>query len=188
MSIYRGFAFISNNGISLPIVNVDFGFLGRGYVGVFPVSLILMFLVFILFGVIMKYSAFGREVYSIGGNSKASHLAGINVRLIRLIVYIICGATAGLSGTILASQIGAGVANGGTGYELDVIAAVILGGTSLSGGKGTILGSLFGVLILVTMNNGMNLLGIQAFWQMVAKGVILMLAVILDVIRGGGYE
>ena len=188
MSIYRGFAFISNNGISVPIVNLEFGVLGRGYVGSIPVSLILMFFIFIIFGIVMKYTSFGREIYSIGGNSKASHLAGINVKLKRFYVYVICGGTAGLAGTILASQVGAGVANGGTGYELDVIAAVILGGTSLAGGKGTILGSLFGVLILVTTNNGMNLLGIQSFWQMVAKGVILLLAVVLDVIRGGGYE
>lgn len=188
MSIFRGFAFIWNKGMSVPITNVKFGELGRGYLGVVPVPLIVMIAVFIIFGIVMKYTSFGRKVYSVGGNSIASYLSGINVKSTRLIVYIICGATAGLAGTMLASMIGAGVSNGGSGYELNVIAAAILGGTSLSGGKGNIIGTAFGVLILVTLSNGMNLMGVQAFWQMVARGAVLMLAVIMDVIRGGGYE
>ncbi len=189
MSIYRGFAYIWNNGISLPISNQVFGILGRGYIGdVVPVSLVVMVVAVVLFYIIMKYTVFGRKIYSIGGNAKSSHLSGINVRLNQFTVYVICGAMAGLAGTILASKVGAGVANGGTGYELDTIAAVILGGTSLSGGKGNILGSFIGVLILVTLNNGMNLLGVQSFWQMVLKGVVLMLAVILDVIRNKRFE
>lgn len=188
MSIFRGFAYIWNNGIPVPIENVEFGFLGRGNVGVIPTSLIVMIAIFIIFGLIMRFFSFGRKVYSVGGNPIASYLSGINVRSTRLIVYIICGATAGLAGTVLASFVGAGVPNGGIGYELDVIAACILGGCSLGGGKGNIIGTFFGVLILVTLTNGMNLLGVQYFWQMVAKGVVLMLAVVIDVIRGGGYE
>jgi len=188
MSIFRGFAFIWNMGISLPILNKEFGQLGRGYAGPVPISLIVMLGIFVIMGIVLKYTSFGRKIYYIGGNSVASRLSGISVRTTRFFVYVICGGTAGLAGTILASQIGAGVANGGLGYELNVIAAVILGGSSLSGGKGSIVGTFFGVLILVTLNNGMNLLGVQSFWQMVAKGVVLMLAVILDAIRGGGYE
>ena len=188
MSIFRGFAFIWNMGISLPILNKEFGQLGRGYAGPVPISLIVMLGIFVIMGIVLKYTSFGRKIYYIGGNSVASRLSGISVRTTRFFVYVICGGTAGLAGTILASQIGAGVANGGIGYELNVIAAVILGGSSLSGGKGSIVGTFFGVLILVTLNNGMNLLGVQSFWQMVAKGVVLMLAVILDAIRGGGYE
>ena len=188
MSIFRGFAYLWNNGISVPIQNVQFGRLGRGYLGQVPISFIMMLFVFIIIGVVLKFTSFGRRVYSVGGNSLASYLSGINVKNTRLIVYIICGATAGFAGTVLASFVGAGVANGGLNYELDIIAAVILGGTSLSGGRGNIIGTLFGVLILVTLSNGMNLLGVQAFWQMIAKGVVLMLAVIIDVVRGGGYE
>lgn len=188
MSIFRGFAFIWNNGVSMPISNKEFGILGRGSVGEIPVSLIVMILIVVIFSLVMKYTTFGRKVYSIGGNTRASYLSGINVKATRFLVYLISGGLAGLAGAMLTSQIGAGVANGGTGYEMDVIAAVILGGTSLTGGKGNIVGSFIGVLILVTLNNGMNLLGVQAFWQMVAKGLVLMLAVVLDVKRTGGYE
>ena len=127
-------------------------------------------------------------MYSIGGNSEASRLAGINVSRIRFIIYVACGVLAGLSGIVTASQTGTAIPGAGTGLEMDVIGAVVLGGTSMNGGKGTVVGTLLGVLILATLSNGLTLMNVMSFWQTIAKGIVLIIAVMLDVARGGGYE
>lgn len=189
MSIFRGTAMLLVNGLAVIIANQNFKILGRKYLfDVLPFSVLITFFLFIFVGFLLYYTPFGRKIYSIGGNSQASRLAGINVDNIRLSVYTINGLLGGLSGVILASQTGAALPTSGTGAELDVIGAVILGGVSLGGGKGRIYGAFFGVLILATLQNGLTLMNVSSFWQLVAKGFVLLFAVVLDVARGGKYE
>jgi ribose transport system permease protein len=189
MSIFRGTAMLLVNGLAVIIASESFKLIGRKYLfNSLPISVLIMMVLFIFIGYLLYYTPFGRKVYSIGGNAEASRLAGINVNGIRLNVYSINGLLAGLSGVILASQTGAALPVAGTGAELDVIGAVILGGVALSGGKGKIYGAFFGVLILATLQNGLTLMNVPSFWQTVAKGFVLLFAVTLDVARGGGYK
>jgi ribose transport system permease protein len=131
----------------------------------------------------MGTTVFGRNIYAIGGNAQASRLAGLHVSRIRMTVYILSGASAALGGIFLTSQLGAAAPQAATGLELSVIAAVILGGTSLAGGKGSIWGTLLGVLIMGTLNNGLTLLNISSNYQDVARGTVLLVAVGLDQFR-----
>jgi len=189
MSIYRGTAMLTTNGHSRIITTEGFMVIGRGYlIDLIPYCVILMFIIFILGGYVLKYTPFGRKIYSIGGNAEASRLAGINVRNTRLAVYMICGTLTGLSGILTASQTGVSIPSAGVGLEMDVIGSVVLGGVSITGGKGGIIGTLLGVMILATLANGLTLLGVQSFWQIIAKGIVLIIAVFIDVARGGGYE
>ncbi len=186
--VYTGFAYLWTNGISVAIPNAVFAKIGRGYFLGIPILIYIFVILFALFALILKYTPFGRKIYAVGGNAAASKLAGINVVNVRLAAYVICGFMAGLGGVLTAAQNGAGVANANNGMEMQAISAAILGGTSLHGGKGRLLGTFIGVLILVTLNNGMNLLGVPTYWKMVVKGLVLIIAIIVDSIRGGGYE
>jgi ribose transport system permease protein len=189
LSILRGATMLLVNGLAVIISVKSFKTLGRKYLfGSLPISVLITILLFIFIGLLLYYAPYGRKIYSIGGNAEASRLAGINVANMRLSVYSINGLLAGLSGVILASQTGAAIPTGGTGAELDVIGAVILGGVSMQGGKGKVIGAFFGVLILATLQNGLTLMNVSSFWQLVAKGFVLLFAVILDVARGGGYK
>ncbi|MBC5647186.1 ABC transporter permease [Christensenella tenuis] len=189
MSIFRGMAMLTTNGQS-QIVSADaFKWLGRGYLlDVVPYCVIIMIAMFIIIGYVLKNTPFGRKTYSIGGNPEASRLAGMNVKGVRFVIYILCGLFAGLSGIVTASQTGTAIPAAGEGLEMDVIGAVVLGGASMSGGKGSIVGTLLGVLIFAILQNGLTLLNVMSFWQTIAKGIVLVIAVMLDVARGGGYE
>jgi ribose transport system permease protein len=160
-----------------------FQFLGRGFLLRIPFPAIVMVLLFALTAWVMGWTVFGRNIYAIGGNAQASRLAGIPVTSLRMTVYILSGLSAALGGIFLASQLGAAAPQAAAGLELSVIAAVILGGTSLSGGKGTIWGTLLGVLIMGTLNNGLTLLNVSSYYQDVARGTVLLLAVGLDQLR-----
>ncbi len=189
MSIFRGTAMLTTNGQSQQVAEESFKWIGRGYLfDTIPYCVIILIGMFVLIGYVLKNTPFGRKVYSIGGNSEASRLAGINVKGIRFVIYVICGLLAGLSGVITASQTGTAIPSAGTGLEMDVIGAVVLGGVSMNGGKGSIIGTLLGVLILATLSNGLTLMNVMSFWQTIAKGIVLVIAVMLDVARGGGYE
>ncbi|GHU61409.1 ribose ABC transporter permease [Clostridia bacterium] len=189
MSIFRGAAMLTTSGQSQLVSAPAFKWLGRGYfLNTIPYCVIIMAVMFVLIGYILKYTPFGRKAYSIGGNPEASRLAGINVKFVRFIIYMICGVLTGLSGIITASQTGTAIPAAGTGLEMDAIGAVVLGGTSMNGGKGSIIGTLFGVLIFAILQNGLTLMNVMSFWQTIAKGVVLVIAVMLDVARGGGYE
>ena len=128
----------------------------------------------------LRFTTFGRAIYAVGGNAEAARLAGIDTRLIRTVVYTLSGLSAAVAGIILASQLGAGAPQAATGIELSVIAAVILGGTSLAGGRGGVWGTILGILILGTLNNGLALLSVSSFYQDVARGLVLLFAVALD--------
>jgi ribose transport system permease protein len=188
MSIIRGFAFVYSGGVSHAIVSEEFGFLGRGRVVGIPLPILVMLLLYLIVWAIMKYTDFGHYVYSIGDNALTCRLAGVNVNKWRYIVYIVGAVSAALAGLFLASLMQAALPQAGTGYELNVIAAVILGGTSLSGGIGNLLGTLLGVVIMGTLDNGFTLLNVPAFYQMIAKGAVLILAVFIDQLRTGGYQ
>jgi ribose transport system permease protein len=183
LSIARGLAFVFSGGLTQSIDDESFGFLGKGFVLGVPFQVWVMAALFLLAAWVMKSTVFGRSIYAVGGNPQASRLAGLPVTRVQLAVYVLSGLSAALGGVFLASQLGAGAPAAAAGIELSVIAAVILGGTSLSGGKGTITGTLLGVLILGTLNNGLTLLNVSSYYQEVARGVVLLLAVGLDQLR-----
>jgi ribose transport system permease protein len=188
MSIIRGFAFVYSSGISHAIVSDEYGLLGRGRLVGVPVPIIAMLALYAIVWAIMKYTNFGHYVYAIGDNASACRLAGVDVNKWRYVVYIVGAAFATLAGMFLASLMQASLPQAGNGYELSIIAAVILGGTSLSGGVGNVFGTLLGVLIMGTLDNGFTLLNVPAFYQMIAKGAVLIFAVFIDQLRTGGYE
>lgn len=183
LSMDRGTAFVFSGGLAIQMTDPTFKFLGRGAIAGMPVPILLMALLYGVAYIVMQYTGFGRAIYAIGGNPQATRLAGINVTGIQTILYIVCGMTAAFGGLMIASQLGASAPQTGTGLELSVIAAVILGGTSLKGGSGNMLGTLLGVLILGTVNNGLVLMNVSSFYQMIASGAILVLAVGVDQIR-----
>ncbi|MCL4385851.1 MAG: ribose ABC transporter permease [Cyanobacteria bacterium] len=150
------------------------------YIWKIPVPIIFLAFTVILFIFIQSKTIFGKYVYAIGGNQEAARLSGINVSKIKFVLFVIVGILAGISGIIMASRIGSGQPNSGIGFEFDVIVAVILGGTSLSGGEGSVTGTLIGALIVGVLGNALNLLGVQTFYQYIASGIVLIFAVILD--------
>jgi ribose/xylose/arabinose/galactoside ABC-type transport system permease subunit len=185
-SVARGLAFVFSGGLTEPMLDETFGKLGRGFVAGIPGPVLVFVVVTIGCYIVMRYTKYGRAMYSIGGNRTASYLAGLKVTRYQMTAYLLSGLSAGLASILLTSQLGAGAPQAAFGLELSVIAAVILGGTSLAGGKGTILGTLIGVLILGTLNNGMVLLSVSAYYQQIAQGLVLLLAVGLDQFRIGG--
>jgi ribose transport system permease protein len=187
LTIARGLSFIIadkfSGSTSVSDLPIGFAFLGREKFFGLPVPVILMLIVFAVGWLILTQTRFGRYVYAIGGNYEASFLAGINVKSITTWVYVLNGFLVGLAGVTLASRLGAGLANAGMQYELDVIAAVVVGGTSLMGGKGSVISTLFGAIFIGVLNNGLNLAGIDPYLQKIALGVVILLAVLADQIN-----
>ncbi|MFT9848230.1 ABC transporter permease subunit [Aneurinibacillus sp. REN35] len=181
MTIFRGLTLVYTEG--RPITDFDsemFTMLGGGYFFVIPVPVLWMLGSFAVLYFILKKTAFGRRTYAIGGNEEASILSGIKVDRVKIYIYSLTGFLSALAGIILTSRLNSAQANAGMGYELDAIAAVVLGGTSLSGGRGWIFGTLIGAMIIGVLNNGLNLLGVSSFYQQVVKGSVILLAVLLD--------
>lgn len=128
----------------------------------------------------MHKTAFGKSVYALGGNEKAAYISGIKLNKVKILIYTISGVMASISGLIITSRLSSAQPTAGASYEMDAIAAVVLGGTSLMGGKGRLIGTLIGALIIGVLNNGLNIIGVSAFWQQVVKGVVILIAVMLD--------
>jgi len=187
MNIARGIALIITG--ASPISGFDRAgagdvlFLGAGSIGPIPVAFIIVVLVYLLFNVILNNTSFGRHVYAVGGNISAARLSGISVDRTLIFVYSISGLMAGLAALMLAGRTNSGYPNAGTGAELDAIAAVIIGGASFSGGSGTIWGTAIGVILIAVLRNGLVLLQVPVEWQTVAIGVVIVVAVYVDVIR-----
>jgi len=188
MGIIRGIAFISSGGATIIPTVPEWRIFGREYLAGVPVPLLLMLLTYALGFVALNYTRFGRYVYAIGGNPIAVRLAGVNVDGWRIVMYAVTGLLSGFAGIVLGSLSGSAFPNAALGMELDIIAAVILGGTSLAGGMGTVQGTFLGVLIIGIVKNGLIQLNVPTYWQMVAQGAVLLVAVLADRWRTGGYR
>jgi len=181
MSLLRGLANIITNGKPISPVPEQFLILGRGMGFQFiPVSIIIFGLVFLSGLIILHYTSTGRHTLAIGGNEESARLSGVPIKRIKLFVYTLCSAFSALAGVILASRMGSGSPKVGVGDELAVIASVVIGGTSLSGGKGSLWGTLLGLCVVFTLNSGLNWIGIETFGQQVTLGIVILSAVLMD--------
>lgn len=180
LTIARGATLVYTDGRPITGLPDAFVWLGAGEVARIPVPVIIMALVFFISYVILTQTVLGRYVYAIGGNEEAARLSGVNVTFYKTLVYVMSGVLSALSGVILTARLNSAQPTAGLGYELDAIAAVVLGGTTLAGGEGSIGGTLLGAFIIGVLNNGLNLLNVSSFYQQVVKGVVILLAVLLD--------
>ena len=181
MYTVRGLAWVITEGNSIHLgLGKNFTYLGRGFIGPIPVSIGLTVIVFLIYYFIQRKTLLGKYSFAIGGNRRTALLSGVNIYRVGIILYILVGTMAGFSGCMMASRLGVGNANIGQGFEFDVVVAVVLGGTSLNGGEGSIFGMVIGALIVGFIGNGLNLLGVHSFYQDVVKGIVLVGAVLLD--------
>lgn len=186
MSIFRGATMLVGNGRPITGTTQTFRYIGAGEIGEgwlpfvipFPVIIFLFFVAVAHF--MLRKTAFGRSIYAIGGNPEAAYLSGIMVDRVKIATYTILGFLCGVSGLILTSRLNSGQMSAGQGYEMDIITGVVIGGTSMLGGEGGVLGTLLGVLLIGVIQNGMNLMGVQPYWQTIVKGGIIILAVLMD--------
>ncbi len=182
MTTFRGLTYVISNG--KPISNISdstlFNFIGKGDILGIPIPIFIFFITFFIAYILMNKTVFGRNVYATGGNEVAAKLSGVDVKRTHIKVYVISGLLAALSGLILISRLNSAQPTLGDGYELDAVAAVVIGGTSLAGGRGRISGTLIGILILGVISNGLNIIGVSSFYQEIVKGLIILIAVFLD--------
>jgi len=190
MTMARGVAYIISNGLPIYRIPAMMTALGQGYIAYIPIPVVVMILVFVLGIFLLNKTYFGRYFYAIGGNAEATRLSGINVKRMTLIVYILCSLLSGLAGMILMGRLNSGQPSAGSGLELDVVTAVVLGGVSVSGGEGKMSGVVVGVIIMGVLANGLLLMNVNDYYQMVIKGAVLILAVGFDKIakRNAGEE
>lgn len=183
MSIARGITYIYTDGMPVPRIDENFLVIGKGsFLGV-PMPVVIFAAVFAVSWAALYRTRYGRYIYAVGGSEKSARISGINTRLVVFSVYVISGLLSALAGAVLTARTTAGLPQAGGAYELDAVAAVVIGGTSLSGGQGSLVGTLFGVLIIGLMNNGLDLLGVSSYYQQVVKGLIIIAAVLLDSFR-----
>lgn len=182
MTVYRGLTLVYTEGRPITGLSdsVSFQMIGKGYMFGIPFPVIILLVSFVVLYFILRRTTFGRSVYAVGGNEEASRLSGIKIDRVKIGAYTITGMLSVLAGIILTSRLDSAQPTAGTAYELDAIAAVVLGGTSLSGGRGWIVGTIIGALIIGVLNNGLNLLNVSSFFQQVVKGGVILLAVLLD--------
>ncbi|CAM3370063.1 ribose ABC transporter permease [Hydrogenibacillus schlegelii] len=185
MTVYRGLTLVYTDGRPITGLGDAFGVIGRGYLFDLPLPVLWLGLGFAGSYLLLNSTVFGRHVYAVGGNEEAALHSGVATDRIKIWVYTISGLTAAAGGIILTSRLNSAQPTAGMGYELDAIAAVVLGGTSLSGGRGTLGGTLVGALIIGVLNNGLNLLNVSSFYQQVVKGAVILLAVLLDRSKAG---
>lgn len=182
-TIIRGAAMLIGNGCPIRVTNEQYTKIGTSYLGPIAYPVFYMIIVMVICYLLLNKTKFGRRIYALGGNRMAAKFAGIKVCKVEVLVYILSAVLAGLAGIILSARLSAGVPATGEGYECDAIAAVVLGGASFSGGVGTIGGTLIGAVIIGILNNGLNMLNVASFWQYVAKGIVILAAVLLDFMR-----
>ena len=184
MGIGRGLALIFCQGIPIYGLTEGYMWLGQGKLfGVIPVPTLIVFIIFLLAFCVLKFTKFGRFTYAIGSNAEATRLSGININRVTLGIYMVSGMLSAVAGVIESARLGTIQPAGGNGYELLAIGAVVIGGTSLFGGEGEIIATLIGALIVTTIRNGLNILGVYAFWQYVVNGLIIITAVAIDQFR-----
>lgn len=183
MTILEGVAYIICGGLPIFGFPKSFTVLGQGYIGLIPIPVIIMIIIFIIGSFILNKTFFGRYFYAVGGNEEAANLSGINVKRVKYLVYTLSGLFAGIAGIVLLSRTNSGQALAGKGFEFDVLTAVVLGGVSVNGGSGKISNVVAGVLIIGVLSNGLILLNVSQYVQMVTKGLVLLLAVAFDCIQ-----
>ena len=181
MNIARGAANVYSGGRSTRITDEFFSSIGSGYLfGVIPLPVIYMVVLIILITVVLNKTKFGTYIYAIGGNRESARLSGVPIKKVEIAVFTIIGLLSAFAGLVLASRMYSGQPSVGDGYELDAIAACVLGGVSMSGGKGRISGTVFGAMVIGFISNGLNLMNVNSFWQLVVKGIIILIAVVID--------
>jgi ribose transport system permease protein len=184
LTIVRGIAYVYTDGRPTVYEDEAFSFIGNGYIGPVPFPVVIMVVWFSVISIILNRTKFGRNVYAIGGNREAARFSGIRISRVVTFVYVICGLSAGIAGIILASRMSSGQPTSGQGFELYAIAAVVLGGTSLAGGRGKASGTLIGALVIGVLNNGLNLIQVSFYYQLIVQGLVILAAVYLDAVSG----
>jgi ribose/xylose/arabinose/galactoside ABC-type transport system permease subunit len=185
MTAARGLTYVYSKGRPISPLPAEFLFIGKGNLWIIPIPVIIFLLTFLLGYLLLSYFRIGRYIYAVGGNETAAIVSGINAKRVKLFAYAFSGLLCGLAAVILTARVSAGLPQAGSSYELDAIAATVIGGTSLSGGRGRLWGTLVGALILGVVNNGLDLMEITSFYQQIVKGVIILGAVLLDSKRHG---
>lgn len=180
MTIARGLALVVSEGRPITNLSDPFNTIGGGNVMGVPIPILIFILVIILASFVLNQTRLGRYMYAVGGNEKAAYASGVRVNAVKMMSYMICSGLAGLAGIVLAARINTGQPNAGVAYELDAIAAVVIGGTSLAGGIGSIAGTVLGVLLIGVINNGLDLLNVSSYYQQIIKGIIIIAAVLID--------
>ena len=180
LSVARGLTQLWTKGYPITGLGGQFGFIGTGHFLKVPMPVWLSAALVAVFTLVTRKTRFGRYLYAVGGNERAAQLSGLNLRRIKILVYTLGGGLAGVAGLLLTARLDSATPSAGIGYELDSIAAVVIGGTSLSGGRGSVLGTVLGCLIIGVLNNGLVLLSVNPFWQQVIKGLVILIAVALD--------
>ncbi|GHV28491.1 ABC transporter permease [Spirochaetia bacterium] len=180
MTIARGMTFVYCNGRPISPLTAEFLSIGRNSFLGLPIPALILLLVFIIGFVVLKYFSIGRYIYAVGGNENSAIVSGINTKLVKLFAYAVSGALCGLVAVVLTSRVSAGMPQAGQSYELDAIAATVIGGTSLSGGRGRLWGTVLGALLLGIVSNGLDLMNVSSFYQQIVKGVIILGAILID--------
>ncbi|MFW5827087.1 MAG: ABC transporter permease subunit [Alkalispirochaeta sp.] len=183
MTALRGAAYLLADGTTLINNDLNFAWIGNSYLGPVPWLAVIALVVVTLIWFILKKTVLGTRIYAVGGNAQAARLTGINVKFIIVFVYAMSGLLSGLGGVMTASRLYSASGLLGNGYELDAIASVILGGTSILGGMGSVVGTLVGALIIAVLNNGLTLMNVSYFWQLVVRGVVIVIAVLIERFR-----
>ena len=183
MTMLRGFGYIYTQGYPIYDLPQEFKLLGQGYIGVIPVPTIILLVVAVLAYIVLRKTIFGRHIYAIGGNTEAARFAGIKVKTINMMVYVISGFICGIAAVVQAARVGSGLPNIGEGFELDAIASVVIGGAAMTGGSGGILGTILGAIILGVLSNGLSLLDVDSYVMDVISGLVVILAVLIDQLR-----
>jgi len=180
MNIYRGVQYTISNARVVRGLPGEFTSFMNSTNSKLPIPVIILLAVAVIIALFAKYTKYGRYIFAIGGNEEAARLSGVNVKMIRMLTYILVGVICGIGAIVYLGRLASVDANAGTGYELDAIAAAAIGGASLNGGKGNVIGTILGALILCVLANGLTLLNIQSFYQVIATGVIIIIAVLID--------
>ncbi|WP_066685531.1 ABC transporter permease [Christensenella intestinihominis] len=180
MTIIRGISLVYSDGRPITNLNDSYKAIGQGFVGVIPTPVVIFIVLIVLSVIVLHYSKFGRHVYAVGGNNRAAVAAGINADRVRILAYVIGGVICGIAGVALTSRLNAASPQAADGYELDAIAAAVIGGCSLSGGRGNVLGTIIGALLIGVIGNGLDILNVSSYYQQIVKGCIIVIAVFLD--------
>ncbi len=186
--IYKGLMLLLSNGSPIPNINEGIVFMGQGYVGRIPMPVLFLFVLVIAGAVILSKTSFGRNVIAVGGNAEAAKVSGINVSKTRIGVSVLLGAVTTITAFISCGRVGSAQTTIGGDTVMDVIAAVVIGGTPMGGGSGTVIGTVFGCLTIGLISNGLNLMKVDNYWQTVVKGIIILVAVVLDIYTEKLYD